>query len=364
MAVTLPRAVRALVAASGLAVLAAAAPVALAQAGSSSNRDDRAARLMRLDPGARLGGNTQVATRARARLFGAPQRVNFMLGLGPRQRIVGGDRDDQLGARGAARRVFGAAGNDLLHGGKRDRLLVGGPGNDLIYGAAGDDRLRGGPDNDRLVDRRGSTTVRPGSGSNEVDIADGEGDDRVLCAAGASDRIEADRGDRIAPACRTDATRSAHRRPAAGPPPARAAQARVTGDGSNANPYTSEECANATPPLCIVASFPARTLPRLWSNEYVPAYQCPPQHPYLVNENFAPFGTAVVKGVEVAGLGPVGVSITLARTTGPGLAAGTFTGFGASSATSWSTSPASYRVILHCHSEPSQGWRPSPGVSN
>ena len=38
-------------------------------------------RLLRLDPGALVGGNTQVASVAGARVVGVPGRVNFMLGL-------------------------------------------------------------------------------------------------------------------------------------------------------------------------------------------------------------------------------------------------------------------------------------------
>jgi hypothetical protein len=44
--------------------------------------------------------------------------------------------------------------------------------------------------------------VFPGPGTNWVDVADGRGDDRVLCAAGSINHIVADRGDRIARSCR------------------------------------------------------------------------------------------------------------------------------------------------------------------
>jgi hypothetical protein len=79
----------------------AVGPVVVRTGWASSGRDGLAARLIRLDPGARLGANTQVATVVGARLAGVRGRVNFIIGLAPRQRIVGGAGHDQLGARGA-----------------------------------------------------------------------------------------------------------------------------------------------------------------------------------------------------------------------------------------------------------------------
>jgi Ca2+-binding RTX toxin-like protein len=357
--------------------LVSAAPAA---EGASSRQGEPAARLLRLDPGARLGGNTQVSAVAGARIWGVPGRVNFMLGLGPRQRLVGGPGHDQLGVRGVASRVFGAAGPDLIHGaGGRDRLdggagsdliyghagrdvIHGGPGRDLIYGGPGRDRLRGGPGRDRLVDGQGATTVRAGSGGDRVDVADGRADDRVLCAAASIARITADRGDRIGPGCHSPASRVVYR-PAPAGPPARIAQAGVTGDGTNGNPYTAP-CSDPRNVDCTVNSFPARALGGFWSNELVRAYECPTDHPYLLNADYAPFGTTLPSGVEVSGLGPVGVSITGIKTTQvpyPGgrtfsQAIGTLTGTGNSSATNWNGDGSAYRVILHCTSDQSRGY--------
>lgn len=109
---------------------------------------------------------------------------------------------------------------------------------------------------------------------------------------------------------------------------------------------------------CTV-SFPERTLSGFWANEFVPAYRCPTSgnfykdFPYLVNQNYAPEGTSLRNGVEVQGLGPIGVSIlrvsdttALYHSTGHLYATGTETD--ASSATSWTTGSASYHVVLHC----------------
>ena len=57
----------------------------------------------------------------------------------------------------------------------------------------------------------------------------------------------------------------------------------------------------------------------------MPAYKCPASHAYLYAQGYAPFGTSLPDGVEVAGLGPIGVSITGIKTSG-GWAIGTTTG--------------------------------------
>lgn len=137
------------------------------------------------------------------------------------------------------------------------------------------------------------------------------------------------------------------------------AAAAVTGDGSNNNPYTAP-CADPGSADCTVTAFAGRTL-RGASSESVPAYRCPADHPYLRRENFAPWGTLLAPGVEVSGLGPIGVSISgvSSRTEGSSpvqYATGTMTGFFAASATNWSFETESYKVILHCTSSKADGW--------
>lgn len=96
----------------------------------------------------------------------------------------------------------------------------------------------------------------------------------------------------------------------------------------------------------------------MWANEYVPAYKCPPSHPYLYDHSYAPAGTALPGGVGVSGLGPIGVSITGIKTTQvtvqgitSAYTTGTDTGFPNSSATNWELGTNSYRVELHCTSD-------------
>ena len=225
LAVRFGRRSRVLVGALVVAIcLAGAVPALVGRAAADVASDRFAARLLRLDPGARLGGNTQVASAAQATLVGAPGRVNFMIGLGPRQRIIGGARHDQLGARGAGSLVRGGRGNDLIHGHHGRQVLSGGRGHDHIFGGRGRDRLHGGPGNDRLVDHQGATVVITGTGLNRVDVADGDGDERVVCTRGSINRIRVDRGDRLHPRCRRATSSVSYLRPARAAPAARAAQ--------------------------------------------------------------------------------------------------------------------------------------------
>jgi hypothetical protein len=97
-------------------------------------------------------------------------------------------------------------------------------------------------------------------------------------------------------------------------------------------------------------------------------------HPYLYDQSYAPAGTSLPRGVEVSGLGPIGVSITgKTSTEGPpeqdgwiyDHATGTRTGFPDSSATNWELDTNSYQVQLHCTSNRfhANRWqlRPNPG---
>ena len=374
--------------------VAVVVPAALGAASSSSALDKLAARLRRLDPGKRVGGDTQVGTAPGQRLVGRPGRANFIIALGPHEVIVGGAGHDELGALGDAAKIYGGAGPDLIHGGPGGDILDGGPGNDLIYGGAGNDVIKGGPGNDRIYggpgndvinggpgndviyggagndvinggpgndviygNKRAHTTVFPGSGTNQVNVANGHGGDRVMCAPGSINHITADRGDRVAPSCRGKRSSTVrYVRLQSGRPAAHAAQ--VGGIGTNGDPYTAE-CDDPKDVECTV-TFPARTLTGLWANEYVPAYECPQgDHPYLLQQNYAPGGTSLIDGVAVTGLGPIGVSITGA--SGDPYATGTLTGYPWSSATNWTFGTNSYHVVLHCTSDADGGYTPSNG---
>jgi hypothetical protein len=349
--------------------------------------------LLKRDPGARVGGSTQVATDPGEVLQGLPGRINFMMALDNRQRLVGGESHDQIGAslflprrigpsaarvtRAVGTSFYSRGGHDLVHGGRgHDRIIggrghdhlrgkgghdqiVGGHGHDVIHGGAGHDRLHGGHGHDRLIDRTGNTTVVPGPGRNHIDVADG-GRDRVLCHPRSQNRIVGDRGDRLHRHCRNARSSVVYWRPPSEAPAARAAQQSFSGAGTNDSPFTAE-CADPQNTDCTVTEFAYRTLRGLWGNEHVPAYQCPPSHPYLLDRRYAPGGTSLPMGVGVNGSGDIGISITGIRWSQgiplvlDGYAIGTQTGFPNSSATNWAFGARSYRVLLHCTRDANNG---------
>jgi Ca2+-binding RTX toxin-like protein len=124
--------------------------------------------------------------------------------------IRGGPDDDRLDSGAGSDLIRGGAGNDVAYGGPGRDVTQGGPGKDRIYGGrgsdllsggAGNDRIYGGAGKDRIVDHRGATTAYAGSGNNLVDVADGRGDDRVVCTPGTITDLLADRRDRLARSC-------------------------------------------------------------------------------------------------------------------------------------------------------------------
>ena len=189
----------------------AAATLVLALPGDAwagAGNERLAKRLLKRDPGAAVGGKTQVATAEGAVLRGKPGRINFMMALGDRQRLFGSNVHDELGAYGTdGVRIHSRGGHDLIHGMRGDQLLDGGPGDDTIYGGGGDDRITGGAGDDRIIDKQGRSIIVTGTGRDRVDVGDGEADDRVICSPGPVDRVAADPGDELQPRCRRAAAR-------------------------------------------------------------------------------------------------------------------------------------------------------------
>jgi hypothetical protein len=329
---------RALTAGLALAALSVTAPSgASAQAGTG----ELAERLRALDPAALVGGSSIVGARPGRQLAGVHGRPNFIAALGDGSTIHGASKNDQLGAGPHARDVkiiAPARGHSLIVGGPDARIVVSGRGHNLIYSHAA-----------------GATIVLDSPG-NEV-IADGP-HDRIVCADHAShELIEITRGVRVAKSCKGHHNQI---EPAPARPLSAHASAAVEGDGTNANPFTAD-CDDPSRVDCTVSSFAPRTLTGFWAHEYVPAYKCPaPDHRFLLNQNYAPAGTSLRKGVEVVLTGAIGVSITgLAYerlSSGEARSTATATGGTASSATNWEFGTYSYWVILHCTSDPARGY--------
>jgi len=321
-------------------VVKALAVVLLVGLAVNASAKSPATGLAARDPGARLGGATIVTDGRGGRIFGVPGRSNFIVAVGSGATIVGGGGHDELGALANNVTIRGRGGNDLIHAG-RGATIHGGPGRDLI------------------IDAKDDATVRVTSPGDEVVVSGRH--DRVLCTKGARNAVIYARASAfISRACRTAGARVL---PVSPFRPAQSAQVGaqpVTGDGSNANPFIAN-CDNDDqhPVDCAVNSFPERKLGRFWSNEYVPAYKCPAHNPYLSNTDYAPLGTSVPNGVEVAGLGPVGVYIGVVKTVNiprsEDRVVGTGTGIG-TSATNWDGYGSAYRVTLHCTSAFDHGY--------
>jgi hypothetical protein len=320
-----------------LAVLTVSAD-AIARAGDSPPK----LRLTARDPGARVHGNTIVATGARARVYGSRGRPNFVAALGSHQTIVGGGRGDHLAALGDHVTIIGNGGDDVVYGARGARL-VGGSGQDLLVARGADATLRAGS-GDVVVARRDARVLCSRSSRNVTVYAGQDASVSSMCRAA---------GARVLPLSQLEQPE----RPAATP-------SVVEGDGSNDNPFVAP-CDDPGNVDCTVTAFPARTLNGSWANEYVPAYKCPAGHPYELNKNYAPSFKTWGAGVEIwfdstpAGT-PIDVNITghsyFEEPTPPNLFSGTLTGFPHSSATNWLWGGMHwYRIVLHCTSDRCHG---------
>ncbi len=302
-----------------------------------------AARLAARDPGARVNGNTIIARGTGARVNGGRGRPNFIAALGSEQTIVGGNRGDNL-----------AVLDDHV-------TIRGGPGNDLLYGESGA-TLVGGAGQDLLVARGANATIRAGSG--DVVRVSGR-HQRVLCSRGSRNvTVYAGRSTSVSSTCRAGQGRVLSLRRPRQPARQVTTAGVVTGVGSNDSPFVAP-CDDPQDEDCTITAFPARTLSGAWANEYVPAYECPSDHPYLLNNNYAPPFTTWGPGVEIRGDDtpagrPIDVAITgysyFNEPTPPNLFSGTLTGFPNSSATNWLWGGTHwYQVVLHCSSNRCHG---------
>jgi hypothetical protein len=317
----------------------ALAPLGPGSAASAVGRGPTATGLTTKDPGALRGHNTVVVATPGERVFGVPRRPNFVAAMGAGATIYGGSRGDELAGRAPRVTLRGRGGRDVLHGG-RDGTLIGGPGADL------------------LTATQGGATVRAGAG--DVVVLRGRRD-RVVCPSRARGVVIRRRsGTKVDPTCRRrGASVRTPEAPSAKAPPARAAQ--VTGDGSNANPFRAP-CDDPGRVDCTVSAFPERVLSGPWANEFVPAYRCPTDHPYMVDDAYGPPFTTWGPGVEIKeddSLSPIGVSITgkfLLDRPFASAFGGTRTGFPESSATNWLWGGSHwYKVVLHCSSNKCHG---------
>lgn len=258
--------------ATGCALAALGATTVAGCGSSSPNPVDQASRLRQLNPGARIGGDTIVATADNQRVLGSQSRPNFMMGLGKNETIVGGPGDDELGAFGT---------NDTI---------VAGPGTDQLYGGPGS-TLDGGTGRNLLTEYGDNGTIRVTSSGDEV-VMSGE-HDRVLCSpTSRNDTIYKNQSDYVDPTCTRN---NAVVLPLSHPQltAARTPAARVSGAGTFNDPYVTACNSDPPPPSlglspddCEVSGFQSRDLFGTWKSESIPAYQCPADHPYLLSRAF------------------------------------------------------------------------------
>jgi hypothetical protein len=323
----------------------AAATIALAiltcAIASAAEHGERAKVLHKLNPAGNLGGESIIGTQPGQHLKGVEGKPNFMIALADGITIHGASANDELGV--------GAHANDV-------RILAPESGHSLIVGGPGSTIVVGGKGSNHVVSHGKGAKIVLKSPHDEV-VANGR-ETKIVCTEDAShELIKVDEDVEVSEECRgRDGTIKiiGEGHEAAKRPRRTTRAAAITGAGTNENPYTAQTC-NASVGVGCQLKFPPRTLTGLWANEYVPAYRCPKEDPWLMDTEHAPFGTHLPDGVEVLGLGPVGVSISriltvpdYASISTVGKPAGTETGAGASSATNWTIGTVSYQVVLHC----------------
>jgi hypothetical protein len=267
----------------------------LVAAVARADNGEFAEHLHKLNPAALLGGKSTVGTKPKQELHGVHGKPNFIVALGDGATIHGASKNNQLGAIGdGAKIVPPNHGHSLIVAGPHSKIVVSGQGHNLIFSHA-----------------NGATIILESPG-DEL-IANGP-HDRIVCAKHANhELIEVAKGEKVTRSCKGHHNTIEHlttsfvsaRSSAA---TAHNSSARVTGDGSNENPYGAA-CDDPSKVDCTVSSFASVTLNGFWTTESVPAYACPQDHGYLLNQNYAPAGTSLINGVEVEGLGKVGVSI-------------------------------------------------------
>jgi hypothetical protein len=337
---------------ASLGVLALAAlSVALSGASAQAGTDKLAEHLRMLDPAALLGGKSIVGTNPGQELHGVHGKPNFIIALGDNETIHGASKNDQLGALGEGVKIVPShQGHSLIVAGPHSKIVVTGKGHNLITSHA-----------------KGATIILQSPGDKV--IANGP-HDKIVCAAHAHhELIEVAKGEKVTKSCSGHHNTIEHLTSSSGSARSSTAlahsSATVTGDGSAERPYVAD-CFDPSHVDCEVRSFAPRRLNGLWANEVPPAYKCPGfvdslgvhDHPYLLNQSYAPWGTHLDKGVEVDGLGDIGADIRTTSNISYGTGAfsvQTYNGH-PSSATNWTVFPDSYQVILHCTSNPFHGY--------
>jgi hypothetical protein len=334
--------------ASGItAALLVAASVTVIGGAGPAGAASSAARLMALNPGARFGGRTIVGTTNGQHLI-AGSGNDTIGAYGTDETVVGGSGVDQIGA---------FASHVTIHGGTRSDVIYGGPDATLVSGSA----------SDLLIDTHNDGTVRLTGDRNEVMLTGQH--DHVICEPTSHDDvIYSNSSDPIDTTCRANNARLYNFTQSPPQTGFRLISARaMRGSGTNEDPFVAN-CGNPNEAICSV-SFDDRWMPGGWgpgSVETVPAYRCPPDHPYLSSGGWAPFGTTVPPGVEIVQTSnPWAINVYIAEVSTVGRAhtvTGTYSHPIASGATNWTAFSNAYRIILHCTANSSDSYEEPHGL--
>ncbi|MCF7700925.1 calcium-binding protein [Loktanella sp. M215] len=103
-----------------------------------------------------------------------------------REKLIGGEGDDDAYMGGGSDVALGGLGNDKLEGGDGNDVLRGGSGRDTLLGGGGRDLILGGSGNDRLEGSQGKDVLKGGGGRDN--LLGGGGRDNLL-GGGGNDKL-------------------------------------------------------------------------------------------------------------------------------------------------------------------------------
>lgn len=100
-------------------------------------------------------------------------------GTSRNDRLVGGNRNDEIDGNAGNDTLIGKGGNDELDGDAGNDRLSGGAGNDELDGDNGRDELNGGAGRDELDGGRDRDDLTGGKGRDDFEFDDGDGRDVI-----------------------------------------------------------------------------------------------------------------------------------------------------------------------------------------
>ena len=148
-----------------------------------------------------------------------------------------------------------------------------------------------------------------------------------------------------------------------------AGAAAVTGSGTMQSPFIAGCDARSTSgaitpdaehpevsTTCTV-TFPGRTVKPL-DSEQLDFYQCPLDHAYLENKNYAPPAKWIDRGIEIRGMGPFSIDANVEALSIPAAGGGwnVYMGNAGGTVTNWNTDARDYGVTLHCTNDINQSY--------